>query len=292
MTDADAVLAVFSAERGHLFAVAYRMLGSVADAEDAVQDAWLRWQRADHDAVREPASYLTTVVTRLCLDRLGAARRRRETYVGPWLPEPLVTEPDVAERTEQADSVSMALLVILETLSPAERSVFVLHDVFGHPYAEVAEIVERTEAACRQLGHRARRHVEARRPRFDPSPRQRWRTAEAFLTACEGGDVAQLLGLLAEDATVWSDGGGVVAAARRPIHGADAVARFLVGIARHVPAGAVHRRCDVNGQPGLVVEVDGASAAVMSLDVRDGRVRAVRIVVNPEKLRELTVRPR
>lgn len=276
--------AVFLADRDRLFGIAYRMLGSVADAEDVVQDAWVRWRGVDVGTIDRPAAFLTTIVTRLCLDRLDAARARRESYVGPWLPEPLVTAPDVAEQHELAESVTLAFLVVLETLSPSERSVFLLHEVFGHPYAEIAAMVDRSEAACRQLGHRAREHVAARRPRFDASPQQRWRTADAFLAACDGGDLDALLEVLAEDVTLWSDGGGIVAAARRPIRGADRVARFLVGVIAGVPAGSALERRSVNGHPGAVVAVGGRVIAVVGLDVLGDAVVGVRLVVNPAKL--------
>jgi RNA polymerase sigma-70 factor (ECF subfamily) len=204
--------------------------------------------------------------------------------VGPWLPEPIVTADDPAEEVVMADSVRMALLVVLETLSPAERAVFVLHDVFGHSYAEVAEITGRTEAACRQLGHRARNHVEARRPRYGADPSQRALVAERFLDACATGDLDGLMAVLAPDAVVTSDGGGAVRAALRPVRGAGNAARLLLGILRSMPEGAQVAAVQLNGEPGFVVTVDGRSSAAVLLEIAGRSVMAVRIVVNPAKL--------
>ncbi|HEY7909915.1 MAG TPA: RNA polymerase sigma-70 factor, partial [Thermomicrobiales bacterium] len=224
---------LFNDYRPLLFSIAYRMLGSVMDAEDMVQEAFLRWQRAVHAEVTSPKSYLTAVVTRLCIDHLGAAYVRRESYVGPWLPEPLVTEGDAMTDTMAlADSLSLAFLVLLERLTPVERAVFLLHEVFGYPYEEIAGIVEKNAANCRQIGQRARRHIHADRPRFDPSPAEQERLTQQFIVSCTSGDLGALVAILADDITLWADGGGKVAAARRPIHGAENVARFLGGLAK------------------------------------------------------------
>jgi len=278
--------------RGLLFAVAYRMLGSVAEAEDVVQDAWLAWSRTDRAEVREPAAYLVRTATNLAVDRLRSARARRELYVGPWLPEPLLTEPDVAEDVvagaELTESVSMALLVVLETLSPLERAVFVLREAFGYSHAEVAGILGRSEASVRQLAHRAREHVEARRPRFDADDEQRRAVVERFRAACEGGELADVLAVLSPGVTAWTDGGGKVTAARRPLRGADHVARWMLGVlAKPVVRGVRLEPAVVNGEPGLVAVLGGQRIGALSLDVADGAVTAVRFQLNPEKLRGL-----
>ncbi len=290
------VLDVFDRHRRLLFSVAYQMLGSVADAEDAVQDAWLRWSADDRDDVAEPRAYLVRVVTRLALDRLDSARARRESYVGPWLPEPLLTgwdtvaaAPAPADPTaaaELGEQVSMALLVVLETLSPAERAVFVLREVFGLPVAEAASALGRSESAVRQMAHRAREHVQARRPRFDADRGAQRAVTERFLAACAGGDVDALLAALAPDAVLISDGGGKAKAALRPITGADKVARFTVGIAAQGLAlpGLRIEIADVNGAPAVVAWADGEPLMTMSLVVADGLVTQVLVVRNPDKL--------
>ena len=279
----------FNEYRPLLFGIAYRMLGSVMDAEDVVQDAFLRWQNAAPAQVESPKAYLSTIVTRLCLDHLRSARVQREEYVGPWLPEPLVSEqaPDVAETAALHESLSMAFLVLLESLTPVERAIFLLHDVFGYDFAEIARIVGRSEANCRQLARRARGYVEARRPRFEPSAAQQDRLTHQFMRACTTGDLPALVATLADDITLWSDGGGKVAAARNPIHGRDAVARLLISIARKAPAGLDTRFTRVNGQPGFVSYLEGRPFAVLLLDVVDERIRDVRLVLNPDKLRHL-----
>ncbi|MEO6714820.1 MAG: sigma-70 family RNA polymerase sigma factor [Mycobacteriales bacterium] len=282
-------VAAFDEARPQLFAVAYRLLGTVTDAEDVLQDAYLRWQGADRRDVESPAAYLTTIVTRLCLDVLKSARVQREVYVGPWLPEPLIdaaTGP--AETAEMADSLSMAFLVLLESLTPLERAAFVLRQVFGYEYAELAAVLDRDEAACRQLVSRAKSHVESRRPRATASRSDGERLVTEFLTACATGDVDGLMDMLAPDVVLRSDGGGVVSAARRPIYGADDVARFMVGVTKQ---GA---RTDftvdlarINGDPGCVVRIGGDVAFVMSLDVLDGTIAGVHVVRNPAKLTHL-----
>lgn len=271
-----------------LRAIAYRLLGSVADTEDVLQDAFLRLQGADTALIREPSAWLTTVVTRLCLNHLTSARVRRETYVGPWLPEPIATSSDPVDDALLAESVDAAFLVVLEALAPAERVAFVLHDVFGHPFAEVAEVLGRDEAACRQLASRARKAIEARRPRFSSDPAQRRTVSERFLAACEGRDLDGLLRLLAPDVTLVSDGGGKARAALNEIHGADRVARFLVGVLRK-RTGSERVLPSVHGAPGMAWhDAAGHLVGVLSTSVdRDGRITAVSIVLNPDKLQHL-----
>ena len=286
----DAVdIDTFSEHREVLLAIAYRMLGSVADAQDAVQDAWLRWASADHSAVRQPRAYLIRTISRLCLDRLRSATSRREVYLGPWLPEPLATDPDVADEVAQAESVSMALLVVLETLSPLERAVFVLREAFDLPYGEIARVVDRTEANCRQLAARARRHVAERRPRFDPPAERRDELVRQFFAACEAGDVGGLERMLAEDVVFYGDGGGRGPAVREPVRGPLRVARFMLGLTRQAARfGLRLEPAEVNGSPGVrVLDPSGGVVNVLSLDVVDGRVAVLRSVVNPDKLRHL-----
>jgi RNA polymerase sigma-70 factor (ECF subfamily) len=281
--------AAFDRHRRLLFTVAYQMLGSVADAEDVVQDAWLRWSSADRSDVADERAYLVRTVSRLALDRLNSARARRETYVGPWLPEPLMTgpaaEPDPADVAELGEQVSLALLVVLETLSPVERAVFVLREVFGMPAAEVARVLGRSEAAVRQLAHRAREHVEARQPRFDTDRGRAREVTERFLAAAVGGDVDGLLAAMSPGVVLISDGGGKVKAARRPIVGADKVARFLAAIA---PVGAELGlrvgMADVNGAPAVIAWNDEGPYMALQLVLVDGLVEQVLYMGNPEKL--------
>ncbi|MCA0146133.1 RNA polymerase sigma-70 factor [Blastococcus sp. LR1] len=295
-------LAPFDRHRGLLFSVAYQMLGSVADAEDVVQDTWLRWSAADRGEVADQRAYLVRITTHLALDRLGSARSRRESYVGPWLPEPLLTggstvaaapapaDPDRA--AEVGEQVSLAMLVVLETLSPPERAVFVLREVFGMSMAEVATALGRTEGAVRQLAHRAREHVQARRPRFDTDRRAQREVTERFLAACAGGDVEALLAALAPDVVLVSDGGGKAKAALRPITGADRVARFAIGIAAQnmdLP-GLRIEIADLNGSPAVVAWAGDEPLMTMSLVVVDGRIEQVFLLRNPDKLANL--RPR
>nr|WP_218893180.1 RNA polymerase sigma factor SigJ [Streptomyces sp. 1331.2] len=275
-----------------VFGIAYRMLGSVADAEDLVQDTWLRWSGVA-GPVASPGGFLARTVTNLALNRLDSAAVRRESYVGPWLPEPLVAEPDAAEGVERAETVSLALLVVLESLSPLERAVFVLKEAFGFSYQEIAEALGRTEAACRQVGSRARAHVRARRPRYDAPPELRRRATDEFLAACVGGDLNRMLELLAPSVTTWSDGGGVISAARRPVTGAVNVARFILGVLRRRGEGAAAHPVLVNGEPGVLVTVDGAVDSVSVLDFVEGPngtllISAIRAIRNPQKLTHLT----
>lgn len=285
MTERTAGQDPYLRHRRLLFATAYRMLGSVADAEDVLQDAWLTWHRADRSAVRDPRAYLVRTVTNLALNRLTSARAQREKYVGPWLPEPLLTSPDAAEETERADSVSTAMLVVLETLTPVERAVFVLREVFGYSHAEIAGILERPEATVRQIAHRAREHVRARRPRFDTDAGRREEVTTRFIEACAGGDLNAVLEVLAPDVTCWSDGGGKVTAARRPLYGADHVARWILGVlAKPQTQGVVPEPALINGELGLLMVKDGIPVGVLTYDVVDGRIQNLRLQVNPDKL--------
>ncbi|TYK49146.1 RNA polymerase sigma-70 factor [Actinomadura decatromicini] len=289
----DVLVEDFEEHRGLLFAVAYRMLGTAADAEDAVQDAWLRWSAADRSGVEDPKAYLVRVTTNVALDRLRSAQSRRETYVGPWLPEPMLTSPDVAEDAELSESVSMAMLVVLETLSPLERAVFVLKDVFGFPYAEIAAALDRSEASVRQLGTRARRHVEARRPRYQAGGAERRAATERFLDVVLGGDINRLMEVLAPDVTLWTDGGGKVRAALRTITGAEKVGRWLAGIVGRPyvgvdPADMSFRRVDLNGEPALIVDGPDGPIGAATVEIDDaGRIHAIHLVANPDKLQAI-----
>lgn len=277
--------ATFTAQRPRLFGLAYRMLGSAHDAEDVVQDAWLRW--SDHgEAVDNPAAWLTTVVTRLCLNRLDSARSRRETYVGPWLPEPiLTTDPATgpAATVEERESVSLALLTTLERLTPPERAVYVLREAFGHSHAEVASVLDVTEAGSRQLHTRARRHL-ATAPGVPAARADVGPLLARFVAAARNGDVAGLESLLAADVTVWSDGGGKVSAARRPVHGRDAVARFLVGILDRGRWRGRGAAAEINGALAVLAFQNDELAGVLTVEVVGDEVRAVRILRNPDKL--------
>jgi RNA polymerase sigma-70 factor (ECF subfamily) len=283
---------VFEAHRPVLLGVAYRMLGRVADAEDVVQEAWLRWSGSDRGDVREPRGYLVRIITRLAIDRLRQIKARGETYVGPWLPEPYLTDfgdtvPDTAERAVLADSVSLAVLVVLESLSPLERAVFVLREAFGFPYADIAAMLDRGEPAVRQLAGRARKHVEERRPRYEVDPVQRRDLTERFLAAAADGDLEALMELLAPDVRLVGDSGGKSRAPLRVLQTADNVGRFLVGAAQKgVPDFSV-RFLELNGGPAVLVLSGDKPDSVFQLDVADGRVQAVYIVRNPDKLRSL-----
>jgi RNA polymerase sigma-70 factor (ECF subfamily) len=288
------VAEVYEDLRPLLFSIAYRMVGSVAEAEDIVQEAFLRYHRVGDDAgeVESPKAYLSAVTTRLAIDHLRSARVRRESYVGEWLPEPLLTDehaPDAARHAEDADSLSMAFLLVLERLTPVERAVFLLHDVFDYGYDEIARVVGRNEANCRQIAVRARRHVDEHRPRFAASREQRDRLAARFFDAVEDGDVDGLIDLLAADATAVGDGGGTSPSWRNPIVGRDKVARLLAGLGRHArELGGRLRRTEVNGQPGVMfLDPGGRLMYVMTVDVADGQVQAVRSTINPDKLRHL-----
>jgi RNA polymerase sigma-70 factor (TIGR02957 family) len=275
----------FVAHRPLLFTVAYEMLGSAGDAEDVVQETWLRWAEVDQAEVRDPRAYLVRIVTRQALNRLRTLARRREEYVGEWLPEPLLTSPDVAEDVELAESVSIAMLTVLETLDPAERAVFVLREVFDLPYEEIAAAVDKSPAAVRQIAHRARAHVAARRPRVQVSRAEQQAVIERFLAALRNGDVQGLLDVLAPEVVLRSDGGGVVPAAPYPIKGAQGVAKFLAVLAKVAP-GAQTATVWLNGAPAARIDFDGEVTAV-SLVIEEGRISRIYAIRNPHKLTRL-----
>ncbi|MFE1443539.1 RNA polymerase sigma-70 factor [Streptomyces sp. NPDC058739] len=275
----------FIEHRRLLFGTAYQMLGTVTDAEDVLQDTWLKWHAVDRDTVRHPKAYLVRTVTNLSLNRLTSARATRETYVGPWLPEPLLTAPNAAQEAEMADTVSTAMLVVLETLSPAERAVFVLREVFGYSHAEIAGFIDRPEPTVRQIAHRARNHVQSRRPHGDSDAAVRERVTEKFLAAANGGDLNALMELLAPDVTLWNDGGGKVTAARRPLYGPDHVARWLLGaMAKPSSAGARTAPTTLNGELGLIVTLGDTPIGALTYDIVDGHIQRLRFQVNPDKL--------
>jgi RNA polymerase sigma-70 factor (ECF subfamily) len=291
MTEVD----LFQSHRRQLFAVAYRMLGSASDAEDVVQDAWLRFSAARPSDLRSPQAYLTTIVTRLCLDRLKAARSAREEYIGPWLPEPMLT--DERREPEQslalAESLTLAFMVLLETLSPEERAVFLLREVFDHEYDDIAAMLETTPANCRQLFHRAKTRLAERRPRFRGAADRKRPLVGRFVNALRDGDDEALTSVLAEDVGFWSDGGGKVLAARRPVFGRDSVVQVLVGIRRTAPSSGIPLDAvtvdvvEVNHDPALVLRVAGRIDSVYTLSIEDDAIAAIRIVRNPDKLRFL-----
>ncbi|GII01612.1 RNA polymerase sigma24 factor [Planobispora takensis] len=283
----EELAAEFTAIRPRLVGVAYGLLGSVDEADDVVQDAWLRLVHADRAQIHDITGWLVVTVSRLALDVLRSARVRREEYVGPWLPEPVVQGGDPADRVTLDESMSMAMLVVLESLSPAERTAFVLHDVFGLPFTEVGRAVGRTPAACRQLAARARKHVSARAPRFDVDTAEHRKVVDAFVEATGGRNMDALLALLDPDVVLVSDGGGVVSAARRPILGAAKVARFVLGTAERFGAGQRLRPSTVNGSPGLLRFHGEELVGVLSLTVSGGRITEIDIVMNPNKLRRL-----
>ena len=292
-----------------LFGTAYRMLGTVSDAEDVLQDTWLAWQGVQRDTVANPRAYLVRMVTNLSLNRLTSARATRETYVGPWLPEPLLdtygarrptglgaaeapgssrTSPDPAAETEMAETVSTAMLVVLETLSPVERAVFVLREVFGYSHAEIAETLSRPEATVRQIAHRAREHVQARRPRYDTDEARRAEITERFLAACDGGDLNAAMQMLAPDVVAWCDGGGKVTAARRPLYGPDHVARWLLGVLRKpVSAGVRMEPATINGELGILFTIEDMPIGTLTYEVDGEVLRDLRFQFNPDKLRGL-----
>jgi RNA polymerase sigma-70 factor (ECF subfamily) len=273
----------FAAHRSLLFTVAYEMLGSAADAEDVVQETWVRWADVAQDDVREPRAYLVRIVTRLALDRLRTVGRRREDYVGVWLPEPLLTSPDIADDVELAESVSIAMLTVLETLGPVERAVFVLREVFDEPYDEIAEAVGKSTAAVRQIAHRAREHVSARRPRMAVSGDEQQATVERFRAAMTTGDLQGLLDVLAPDVVCMSDGGGVVPAALRPISGPKTVARLLSRFSTAAPDVRI-TTIWFNGAPALRIDPDGPLDSAVSLTVDGGRITRIFAIRNPHKL--------
>ncbi len=282
----QAQLTLFDRYRPLLFSIAYRMLGSAMDAEDILQEAYLRWERAD--AVQTPKAFLSTIVTRLSIDRLRTAQVERERYAGQWLPEPIFTEPDAVEHAELADSLSIAFLTVLESLTPVERAVFLLHDVFDFDYGEIARIVDKTEVNCRQLLRRARQSVAQRRPRYAVTREQHMQVLDQFMQACMDGDLNGLIALLTDDAMEYSDGGGVPGVALNVIHSAERVARFWIALAQKTPEGmGIHVR-DINGQPAVLMDFpDGRLYGAVMLDLAGGKIRATYTIVNPDKLRAL-----
>ncbi|MFG1815801.1 RNA polymerase sigma-70 factor [Kribbella sp. NPDC049174] len=280
----DSATEAFVAHRNLLFTVAYELLGSAADAEDVLQETWLRWVDVEHDEVRNQRAYLVKITTRQALTRLRTLGRRKESYVGPWLPEPLLTAPDVAEDVELADSVSMAMLLVLETLTPTERAVFVLREVFDLEYDEIAEAVDKTQAAVRQIAHRARNHVAARRPRGVVSAAESRGAVEAFQRAIETGDLQSLLNLLAPDVVLLGDGGGVRQVVPHPVVGADKVARLLSAGLPNLPGNVSVEPVQINGSPALIVRIGGEIDDVVALRLDDGLISGLYVVRNPEKL--------
>ncbi|WP_246113534.1 RNA polymerase sigma-70 factor [Streptomyces montanus] len=284
---------VFHQHRNLLFSVAYRLLGTATDAEDAVQDAWIKWSAADRSQVADPKAYLTRIVSNLALARLRSTRHKRETYVGPWLPEPILTSGDTADAVTEAESVSMAMLVVLETLSPLERAVFVLKEVFDFSHAEIAEAVERSEAAVRQAAHRAREHVRARRPRFTADRSRQREVTERFFAAATGGDVNTLMELLSPDVTLWTDGGGKVRQALLPVVGAQTVSSWFAAIGTVTyqgvePADMNAELVEINGGPGVLFSGPGRVIATVTFDFdTDGRITAIHNVANPDKLQAI-----
>ena len=283
--------AIFEQERPRLARLAYRMLGSRADADDVLQEAYLRWSHADRLQVKSPESYLSTIVVRLSIDQRRQIDARKATYVGPWLPEPII-EADtgsVSSRAETAENLTLAFLVVLERLSPVERAAFLLRKVFDFDYDEIGEILEKSTANCRQIVHRAEEAVQAQRPRFAGDEEEAERMTTAFLNACNSGDLHEMVQLLADDVVVYSDGGGKAAAALAPIRGATRAARFFLGITKKTPAAAQVRRVLVNGQPGLMVLLEGRPVTVMTLEVVEGRIRNCYAIRNPEKLARIVL---
>jgi RNA polymerase sigma-70 factor, ECF subfamily len=285
---------VFHQHRALLFSIAYRMLGSVADAEDMLQETFIRWQQTATGEILNPRAFLVTILSRLCINHLQSARVQREEYFGQWLPEPLLTGPTKGplEALQVGESLSMAFLMLLERLSPVERAVFLLREVFDYEYSEIAKALDQSEVNCRQILRRAREHVTQDRPRFDPSTEQREELLQEFLGASERGDLQGLLAMLSNDVVLYADGGGKANAVPNAIHGAENVARFLMRAPKKlVPQNLVRRMAQINGQPGIVSYLDGRTHSVFTLDIAEGRVRNIFIVTNPEKLARLPELP-
>jgi RNA polymerase sigma-70 factor, ECF subfamily len=287
----------FEEHRSLLFAMSYRMLGSAMEAEDIVQEAYLRYRATPPESIRTLKSFLTTIVHHLCIDHLKSAQARRENYVGPWLPEPIITGDGASllsplRQITDRESISMAFLVLLESLSPLERAVFLLREVFDYEYAEIAQITGRDEAACRQLFSRAKKHISDHRPRFPASPEAHAKILGRFMEACLAGDMDGLMSLLAEDVTVWSDGGGkVTGASRHPIQGSDKATRAIIAFIKQAPEGTTVEVVEVNGFPALLVRVNGQVFGVLTLEVEGNLIRGVRSVANPDKLAHLNLPP-
>jgi RNA polymerase sigma-70 factor (ECF subfamily) len=282
---------VFEEHRPALARLAYRMLGSLADADDVLQDAYLRWTGQSRDDVESPRAYLTSIVTNLCIDQRQAIEARKRAYVGPWLPDPVVECEDARprDRLEAAEEVSMAFLLVLESLTPLERAAYLLRRIFDYGYDEISRVLGKAEPYCRQLVSRAEERIRELRPRFEPDPAQAERLVEAFIDACSSGDLDALVGLLAADVVHYSDGGGKVAAALAPIRGPDNVARLFVGLLKKAPANMQIQRVRVNGQPGIMAVAGGQILTVLSFDIVDGRIAACFAVRNPEKLARVRI---
>jgi RNA polymerase sigma-70 factor, ECF subfamily len=287
MTSTSSRVETFNQYRPLLFSIAYRMLESASDAEDAVQESFLRWEGAPESEVNSPRSYLSAVVTRLCIDQLKSARARREVYVGQWLPEPLLTErmPEMTQTVELAESLSFAFLRLLETLNPVERAVFLLREVFDYSYEEIAGIVGKSEANCRQIVRRAQQHLREHRPRFHVSREEQEQVTQRFIEVCAGGDMDGLLNLLAPEVSLTADSGGKVLAPRNVLHGATNIAKFFMGVLRKLGPVAIEPRiAEINGQPGLLVYIDGHLDSLVLFEVEDGKIQGVSMVSNPDKL--------
>src|SRR6266852_243800 len=280
----------FETYRSYLFAIAYRMLGSTMDAEDMVQETYLRYQATPPETITSLKAFLTTIITRLCMDQLHLARRKREVYPGPWLPEPItavdaleVVNP--AERVDKEESISLAFLLLLEQLQPIERAVFLLREVFAYEFAQIATMLDKSEVACRRSFSRAKKHLSEHRPRFPASPETHRQMLTGFLQAAQGGDMIPLMELLAENVTLWADAGGKIKqAALRPIVGRDAVARFSLGTTRFLPENYRVELAEVNGQAAVIIRTSGQALFVLSIEVEAGHIQAIRIIANPEKL--------
>jgi RNA polymerase sigma-70 factor (ECF subfamily) len=285
-TELDQAAADFQTVRPRLFGIAYRMLGSATEAEDVVQDAWLRWQGTDRADVREPIAFLSTVTTRLALNAATSARARREQYTGPWVPEPVSTLDDPALGAERAEALDIAMLMLMERLDPLERAVYVLREAFEYPYAQIAEVLEISEANARQLGHRAKGHLAERTGRPAPKAEQR-RLLESFLQAAKAGDIAQLEQLLAEDVVAYADGGGVVTASPRPIEGRERVAKFLGAGAKFL-GDAQFELVELNGSPAMLITLEGEAPSLFFVDARDDRIQRLLVQRNPAKLGALS----
>lgn len=279
---------VFEEQRGGLEQLAYRMLGSLSDADDVLQEAYLRWSRTDHSEVQSAPAYLNSIVTRLCIDQRRKVDARKESYIGPWLPEPLVEAPTAHSSMESAEAISMAFLVVLESLSPVERAAYLLRRVFDYDYDQIAEVLDKSATNCRQLVSRAEERVHERRPRFETDPDEAERITGRFLEACTTGDMDGLVGLLAADATAYTDGGGKASAAMVPIYGAEKIARMFIGLARKAGNDFEMRPVRVNGQPGVLTLYRGELGHVLTLDIVDGRIENCYVFRNPEKLARMT----
>src|SRR5256886_9072482 len=290
MQGGSMVVETFESYRPYLFSIAYRMLGSAMDAEDMVQETYLRYQTTPAEPIRSLKAYLTSIIIRLCMDQLQLARRKREVYVGPWLPEPILTTTttssgDPAELVDREESISLAFLVLLEQLQPFERAVFLLREVFAYEFAEIARMLDKSEAACRRSFSRAKLHLRAHRPRFPASPQIHQQLLSGYFQAVQTGEMTPLMNLLSEDVILWADGGGKVKqAALRPIRGRDAVARFSLGTKRFWPENSRVELEEVNGQAALIVRADEKVFSVLSIEVEQGQIQAIRIIANPEKL--------